>query len=463
MSDATRTPDSRDRESPWAPYRPAADVPWDLRRVVHLHRRAGFAAPWDLICRDVKDGPESSVNRVLSGQVRTDPAADEFESRSSVLADAAAGSADPNRLKAWWLWRMLHTPDPLGERLTLLWHDYFATSNVKVKDLAAMRQQNETFRRLARAPFGELLNAVVRDPALLIWLDAPANREGHPNENLARELMELFTVGIGRYSERDVREAARALTGWSVAAGQFREVASAHDDGPKTLLGRRGNWSAGDLIAILLDQPATAERLAGRICEFFMGEGVVSADELRALAEGLRAHDLDVGWAVGTVLRSRAFFAEANVGSRVAGPTEFVVGAVMALEVSDVSTLALADWVARLGQDLFYPPNVGGWPGGRQWLGSRGLIARVNFATALAEGSPIGCSEPVNALGLAARHGSVRSPDGLLAWFSRLMLGKELDREVRNRILASTTSRPLPDLARHLVAMVLTAPDAQLN
>src|SRR4051794_32186698 len=115
MTDVTGMRDSRDRESPWAPYRPAADVPWELRRVIHLHRRAGFAAPWDLIRRDLKDGPESSVNRVLSGQVRTDPAADEFESRSSVLADAAAGSGDPNRLKAWWLWRMLHSPDPLGE------------------------------------------------------------------------------------------------------------------------------------------------------------------------------------------------------------------------------------------------------------------------------------------------------------------------------------------------------------
>ena len=355
MTDATGTPDSRDRESHWAPYRPADDVPWDIRRVVHLHRRAGFAAPWDLICRDLKDGPESSVNRVLGGQVRTDPAADEFESRSSVLADAAAGSADPNRLKAWWIWRMLHTPDPLGERLTLLWHNHFATSNVKVKDPAAMRLQNETFRRLARAPFGELLNAVVRDPALLIWLDAPANRKGHPNENLARELMELFTVGIGGHSESDVREAARALTGWSVAEGHFHEVDSAHDDGPKTLLGRRGNWSARDLIAILLDQPGTAERLAGRICECFMGEGVVSAEERRALADGLRAHDLDVGWAVGTVLRSRAFFAEANIGSRVMGPAEFVVGAVAALEVSDASTLVLADWVARLGSGPVLP------------------------------------------------------------------------------------------------------------
>ena len=157
-----------------------------------------------------------------------------------MLADAAVGSKDPNRLKAWWIWRMLHTPDPLGERLTLFWTNGFATSNQKVDDLAAMRQQNETFRRLARAPFGELLNAAVRDPALLAWLDAPANRKGHANENLARELLELFTVGIGHYTEADVQEAARALTGWSVSHGGFREVAATHDDGVKCIFGKRG-------------------------------------------------------------------------------------------------------------------------------------------------------------------------------------------------------------------------------
>ncbi len=133
---------------------------------------------------------------------------------SAALADSAASTAAPDRLKAWWVFRMLFSPDPLGERLTLLWHNHFATSNLKVNDLAAMRRQNEIFRQFSRAPFGELLSHVIKEPATLDWLDAPANRKEHPNENLARESMELFTIGVGNFSESDVKEAARALTGY---------------------------------------------------------------------------------------------------------------------------------------------------------------------------------------------------------------------------------------------------------
>src|SRR5436190_5288261 len=192
----------------WAPYVPNEQAPWDLRRVVHLHRRAGFAATWGEIQRDLADGPGPSVERLLAGKARADQPPPDFEHTSTVLADAAVQSQEPGRLKAWWVHRMLFGPDPLGERLTLLWHDHFATSNLKVNDLGAMLRQNQTFRRLARAPFGELLKSSVHEPALLVWLDAPANRKGHPNENLARELMELFTVGISHYSEADVKEAA---------------------------------------------------------------------------------------------------------------------------------------------------------------------------------------------------------------------------------------------------------------
>ncbi len=287
---------------------------------------------------------------------------------------------------------MLGSPDPLGERLTLMWHDHFATAQSKVEDLALMRRQNDTFRRLARAPFGDLLDRAIREPALLLYLDAPSNRKGHPNENLARELMELFTLGIGHYTEADVQEAARALTGWTVEDGAFLEGRTKHDDGEKTILGRKGNWAGADLLAILLDQPSTARRLARRICGLFMGEGAVDDRAIDLLADDLRANKLDIGRAVETVLRSKAFFAPSNIGSRVVGPVEFVVGACRALVPtgSMPSTLILADWMTRLGQELFEPPNVGGWPGGRAWLTSRSLVGRANFAAALVEGRPVG-------------------------------------------------------------------------
>ena len=361
---------------------------------------------------------------------------------------------------------MLLGPDPLGERLALMWHNHFATGNQKVNDLAAMRRQNEIFRRHARAPFGELLNAAVRDPALLIWLDAPANRKGHPNENLARELMELFTLGIGHYSEADVKEAARALTGWTVADGAFREDAANHDAGEKTILGQSGKWAGSDLVRLLLEHPATARRLAGRLCETFMGEGSVRSQDVDELAEGLRAHHLDIGWGVATVLRSRAFFAAANLGTRVVGPVEFVVGAVRALGCLDPapSTLVLADWAARLGQDLFYPPNVGGWAGGRSWLSSRGLIARMNFAAALVSGRELGLAEPPDALRLAGPAGGASSLDRVVGSLAEILLGADPGAGWRDRItrLAGTGSPSLADSARRAVALILSSPEAQL-
>src|SRR5580704_8834990 len=263
---------------PWVAYASGNGVPWDLARVVHLHRRAGFAATWTEIQRDLRDGPEASVTRVLQGKSRIDGRVKDFETVSTALADSAASTAAPDRLKAWWVFRMLFSPDPLGERLALMWHNHFATSNLKVDDLAAMRRQNDLFRGLGPGPFAKLLNAVARDPALLVWLDAPANRKGHPNENLARELMELFTLGIGNYTEVDVKEAARALTGWKVAQGpihdqeSFRYWDQDHDDGEKTILGKTGRWTGDDLVKILLEHPATAKRLAWRICEWLMGE-----------------------------------------------------------------------------------------------------------------------------------------------------------------------------------------------
>src|SRR5262249_24944887 len=183
-------------------------------------------------------------------------------------------AGEPGRLKAWWIYRMLFGPDPLSERLVVLWHNHFATSLEKVRSAVLLRRQNQTFRDLGRAPFGKLLNAAVREPALLVWLDAPSNRKGYPNENLARELMELFSLGVGHYSETDVKEAARALTGWTVAEEQFREDDALHDAGDKTILGHAGMWKGADLIRFMLEHPATARRLAFRVCELLIGHGV---------------------------------------------------------------------------------------------------------------------------------------------------------------------------------------------
>jgi uncharacterized protein (DUF1800 family) len=408
---------------PWTVYAPDQNAPWDLERVVHLHRRAGFAATWDELQRDLKDGPETSVNRLLEGRSRSLGVPDNFASFADRLAELALAVPESSRLKGWWVYRMLCGPDPLTERLTLMWHNHFATSNIKVNDLALMRRQNETFRTLCRVPFGRLLHAMIRDPALLIWLDAPDNTKDHPNENLSRELMELFTLGVGHYSEDDVKQAARALTGWRMVGDEVRFIPSRHDPGDKAILGKLAAFDADTLATSLLDHPATSRRLALRLCHEFLGEGAASATAIDALAAGLRAHDLDIGWGVATVLRSRLFFDSTNLGNRVSSPIEFAIGAVRALEVLDPppSTPVVADWCARLGQDLFYPPNVAGWPGGRDWITTRSAIGRANFAAALVHGDDVGLSAPLDLRALAARHGQDRNP----AFFSRLLFGAD--------------------------------------
>ncbi len=450
----------------WQPYIPDKIAPWDLQRVVHLHRRAGFAATWDELERDLVGGPEASIRRILEGKARSGGVPPDFESTAALLADSAQFSNDPERLKAWWVFRMLFGPDPLGERLTLLWHDHFATSNLKVKNLAAMRQQNDLFRRYGRGPFGVLLDAVVRDPAMLIWLDASSNRKGHPNENLARELLELFTLGIGQYGESDVKEAARALSGWTVEDNLFRENTRWHDDGIKTIIGHTGKLRPDELLQILTQHPATSFRLARRLCDWLMGEKAVSQTAIAELAEGLRAHDLDIGWAVATVLRSRAFWDRANLRSRVLGPVEMVIGSLRALELLDPppSMLMVSEWIAKLGQDLFYPPNVGGWPGGRAWLSSRGLIGRANHAAAVVAGRGIGRPEAFDALGLARRHGIPTRREPVLRFFADLLLGGEPEPGWLDRIARSlgNVSAWGPEAARRAVAIILASPEGQV-
>ncbi len=456
---SSRAPDSAHG---WQRYQPTENTPWNLRRVVHLHRRTGFAATWNEIERDLKDGPQASIDRVLAGKSATAGVAEEFESTASLLADSAVTSGDPARLKAWWLFRMLFSPDPLAERLTLLWHNHFATSNFKVNNLAFMHRQNELFRKLGRGGFGELLSAVVHDPAMLVWLDVPSNRKTHPNENLARELMELFTMGVGQFTEPDVKEAARALTGWSLENETFRHVPLRHDSGAKTILGKRDHWNGDDVVRIALEHPATARRLAWRIGQLLLGERASKTADLDALASGLRANNLNIGWAVETVVRSQAFFANQNLGDRVLSPVEFTVGAARALELFQPppSTLMLAEWCTRLGEDLFYPPNVGGWPGGRSWLTARSLIGRVNFVTALLGGTRIGLDHPVNVLALAQHHGE----KDVMRFTTRLLRGTEPSTALSQRIAVNAKPAAVDEsaAARRTVEFILTQPEAQL-
>ncbi len=247
--------------SPWSRYQPAPGDPWDLRKVAHLHRRAGFGATRAELLRDLAAGPEASVERLFTPPTL----ATEDSEAIDGLRQTARSSSNLDLLKVCWLNRILHGPDPLREKLTLFWHGHFATSNKKVEAVALMDRQNETLRSHALGPLAAMLESIIPDPAMLVWLDGGNSKKDKPNENFAREFLELFTLGVGHYTERDIREAARAFTGWvrQEARGfqdtpAFNHDPAQVDKGPKTFLGLNGPWGPADIVRITLERPEAA-------------------------------------------------------------------------------------------------------------------------------------------------------------------------------------------------------------
>jgi uncharacterized protein (DUF1800 family) len=454
------------KPGPWEPFEPTADDPWDLRKAAHLHRRAGFGGTRAELLRDVQEGPAASVDRFLQPRP---PTVDELQVLDS-LRQGVLDSRDPERLKAWWLYRLLFDPDPLREKLTLFWHGHFATSNRKVENLARMLRQNETLRRHALGEFAAMLTDIIPDPAMLIWLDGFDSKKEKPNENFAREFLELFTLGVGHYTEKDIREAARAFTGWSAllddptfpAAPGYRHDPKKADPGEKTFLQQTGPWAPADVVRITLEQPAAAAFLCRKLYRFFVGEAAEPpAELLRPLAEELRSHQYSIRHVVGIILRSRHFYSKAAYRQRIKGPVEYALGLVRVLEVprADVNLLALAVACERQGQDLFYPPTVKGWDGGRTWLNSMTLLERGNWGNDVVWGNADLGLRPLDPLAWAQRHG-VRPDQTGEALFDLLLQG---DVEARARDLVVKAGRDgSADGLRKAVQLALHCPEFQL-
>jgi uncharacterized protein (DUF1800 family) len=447
-------------EHRWSAYEPTAADPWDLGKVAHLHRRAGFGATWSELQRDLRAGPEASVRRLLEPPP---PAPDQTQILQG-LRQGAIDSGETDRLKAWWLWRVLYAHDPLGERMTLFWHGHFATSQRKVLSLDLMLAQNETLRRHALGEFADLVSAIVIDPAMLVWLDGGSSRRDQPNENFARELLELFTLGPGNYREADVRAAARAFTGWSEIPREplvirhtprFRFDAAEHDDGEKTFLGQTGRWNAGDVVRIVLAQPAAAEFLCRKLYRAFVSdEGEPAAELIRPLAAELRTHRYSIRHVLGIMLRSRHFFAADVRHQRIKGPVEFSAGLVRALDPprADVRLLPLAAACDRQGQELFHPPNVSGWNGGRAWLNSTTVIERGNWCNDFIWGNEDLGIPPFDPLAWAQRNElpPAAAPASLIA----LLLADVAGDEARRQILR-TASSGQPDALRRALQLIV--------
>lgn len=280
-------------------------------------------------------------------------------------------------LRGWWLREMLATPSPLTERMTLFWHNHFVSSQQKVKYSQLMYRQNMLLRSQALGNFGALLHAVSKDPAMLIYLDNANNRKGAPNENFAREVMELFTLGEGHYTEQDIKEAARAYTGWSIdpETGEYKWRPFIHDTGSKTVLGQSGNFSGDDVLDILLAQPACAEFIATKLWREFISPNPDPAEVAR-IARHFRDSHYEIKVALRELFLSPAFWAEKNRGTLVKSPVELVVGTLKQFNFTYDDPLPFTFAVAQLGQNLFSPPNVKGWPGGDAWINSSTLLAR---------------------------------------------------------------------------------------
>jgi len=363
---------------PLAPFEPSAAEPWDRRRAAHLLRRAGFGAGAAEVADAVRAGPERAVAALF------EEGDDPEHAATLALGNAVAAREDVADLQAWWLLRMVRAQRPLREKLALFWHGHFATSAAKVGDLRLLARQNRLFLERGLGPFEELLRGAARDPALLLYLDSNANRRGHPNENFARELMELFTLGLGGgFGERDVQEAARACTGWHVRDGSFRFDEALHDPAPKTVLGASGAWTGDDVARLCARRPECARFVARKLFVFFAREDP-EPPLVEALGERFRAEGLHVGRFLRALFRARTFYEPRAMGTRVKGPVELVVE-VVRLTGARPDFRALARAAGAMGQSLFQPPNVKGWDGGRRWLSGAALLARLSFLARLAE------------------------------------------------------------------------------
>jgi len=283
-------------------------------------------------------------------------------------------------LQSWWLTEMLVTPSPFTEKMTLFWHNHFVSSQQKVRSPQLMYRQNVLLRRHALGNFGALLHAIARDPAMVIYLDNASNRKGQPNENFAREVMELFTLGEGHYGERDIKEAARAFTGWGIDPdrGEFVFRRVAHDDGVKTVLGRSGSFNGEAVLDILLAQPQTAEHIAAKLWREFVSPEPDPAAVGR-VAKAFRESGYEIGAALRALLTADAFYEPRNRAVLIKSPVELVVGTLRQFGFATGEPLPFVLSTAQLGQSLLAPPNVKGWPGGEAWINSTTLLARKAF------------------------------------------------------------------------------------
>jgi len=390
---------------------PAAQ--WNEATAAHLLNRAGFGgSPTDIHNLQLM-GPDRAVSWLVDYERFPDdtPPPDWTQNISdgSVTQQAAIlRAADPPTrallsrmegreknqqmadLRYWWLRRMALGPRPFQEKMTLFWHGHFATSFEKVFSPYFLWQQNETLREFASGFFPQLLTAVSEGPAMLDYLDGERSNKNKPNENFAREVMELFTLGEGNYTEQDIQQLAKAFTGWGMAKDQlhYEYHVNNHDTGPKTIFGQTANYSGEEALQLICQQPACATFIVSKIWRYFVQDQPPPA-VVKALANDFVTHGMFIKQLMRTIFRSQEFYAPEVIRAQVKSPVQWLVAASHQLESplpTEPMTLVM---LVQLGQELFKPPNVKGWDGGVAWVTTNSLLDRYNFAAALVEGQRV--------------------------------------------------------------------------
>jgi uncharacterized protein (DUF1800 family) len=377
------------------------DAAWDRAKAAHLLNRAGFGgspaeiaalhkrgmhgaldqlfdAPDDVAQFPKPDWAEPRDLRALRDEIRKLP---EDERRSKMQAIRKEQQAQTMELIGWWLGRMRNSPNPLREKMTLFWHGHFATSMRKVRQSFLMWQQNETLRRNALGNFASLVKAISRDPAMMIFLDTNQSRRSRPNENFARELMELFTLGIGNYTETDIREAARAFTGYKInpRTGTFRFAQLQHDDGQKEFSGETGPFDGDDIIDLILEKPACAKFIVKKVWEFFVYENPEDG-LLNQLAMNFRVGNYEIRPLMRQIFGSAEFYSPKAVRTQIKSPVQWLTQTAKICEAQPPRGRVVIQALRQLGQVPFAPPSVKGWDGGKSWITTSTLLLRYNLA-----------------------------------------------------------------------------------
>ncbi|MCX6964819.1 MAG: DUF1800 domain-containing protein [Verrucomicrobia bacterium] len=451
---------------------------WTPQAAAHLLNRAAFGGTPDEIQKLHALGHRGAVESLLGAGEELDlfpaPEMEPLAARMHALKkenlsreafqerkkkDRALTKQQTEELRQWWLRRMLKSPNPAREKATLFWHGHWATGIRKVNDPFLMHRQNETLRANALGPFAPLAKQITRDPAMMRYLDLQSSSAKKPNENFAREVMELFTLGEGYYSEADITEAARAFTGYRMnqRTGSFEFSAKQADSRTKTVLGKTGPLTGDDVIDIIVAQPRCSEFLAAKIWTFYAGTKPPEPLQ-KALGKEYRLRGMDTGKLLRSIFTSREFYEPVVVRHQIKSPVQWLIQMCKALEIPLLSQKQSLSLLSNLGQNLFEPPSVKGWDGGRAWISSSTLLVRYNAAGNIVRG---GTGPKPNIDQIFPSALSPEQAVDLLAW---RLFQSPMPPALRDRTLAFLSENGSSPAARcDLLHLLMSTPEYQLT